>query len=325
MADSIQPANGTKLAQANATKVQSRVSAALASNWAEIAKVLPQGFSETEFKRLAISTLNQSPRLKECDPASVLFAIQNCVILGLKPGNVDGLGRCWIIPYKGKAQFQLGYRGMIELARRSGEIKSIACDAVYTGDVFSYQLGTCPQINHVPALGVPHTKVTLEYVYMVAEYFSGMRRIQVVDKAEIEQSRRRSRAGDEGPWVTDYIAMALKTAIRRAEPWLPLSEADRRALIVMDYDGPETGTVAVIEATGDATGKPEALIPLEAVAEVMECSAGAAQDAPGTPETPDTHICPACGGEAAQTAQGLWCVTSCRPAAECGQPIREGE
>ena len=72
------------------------------------------------------------------------------VQLGLEPGL---LGHCYILPYKREATFIIGYKGMIDLARRSGHIQSIYAHAVHENDEFEYELGLHPKLEHKPSHG----------------------------------------------------------------------------------------------------------------------------------------------------------------------------
>ena len=150
-----------------------------------------------------------------------------CSALGLEPSAVDGLGRAYILPYRSKqgmqAQLILGYKGMIALARRSGEIKDISARAVYEGDEFDYSFGLDEHLSHKPAARNHKDGEKPTHVYMVAHFKDGGHYMDVMTFQEVEAIRKRSKAANNGPWVTDYEAMAKKTVIRRAFPYLPVS------------------------------------------------------------------------------------------------------
>ena len=109
----------------------------------EIQKALPSVITPERFTRMALSALNTTPKLQECTPMSFLAALMNAAQLGLEPNTP--LGQAYLIPYKNKnvleCQFQLGSRGMIDLAYRNGHMQSIEAQAVYENDVFSYEIG----------------------------------------------------------------------------------------------------------------------------------------------------------------------------------------
>ena len=114
----------------------------------------------------------------------------------------------------------------IELANRSGSVSSIVARAVYEGDEFSFSYGLDDTLEHRPSFG---DRGDLVAVYAVARMKDGGRLTEVLSRADVEKFRARSRAKDDGPWKTDYEAMAKKTAVRRLSTWLPLSPEDAMA------------------------------------------------------------------------------------------------
>ncbi|MED0759167.1 recombinase RecT, partial [Aneurinibacillus thermoaerophilus] len=130
------------------------------------------------------------------------------------------IGHCYIIPYGREAQFIIGYKGMIDLARRSGQIEQIYAHAVYEADHFEYELGLHPKLVHKPATG---RRGAIQYVYAVAHFKGGGYQFEVMDMEEIERRRQRSKAAKNGPWVTDFEEMAKKTVIRHMWKYLPIS------------------------------------------------------------------------------------------------------
>lgn len=196
--------------------------------WGKIEAVMPKHLSSERLYQLTISAINHEPKLGQCDVKTLLSCVMKCSALGVEPSAVDGLGRAYILPYRNnkrgimEATFILGYKGMIDLARRSGEIASIASRAVYEGDVFDYEFGLEERCKHVPQ-AVERTPDKLTHVYMVAKFKDGGYYLDVMTRGEVEAIRKRSKAGNSGPWVTDYEAMAKKTVLRRAFPYLPVS------------------------------------------------------------------------------------------------------
>lgn len=216
--------------------------------WPRMAAVMPKHMSADRMYQLALSTYNQTPELAECSPQSVLGCLMKCTALGLEPSAVDGLGRAYILPYYNKktnhkeAQLIIGYKGMIDLARRSGQIVDISARAVYEGDFFEYEYGVHENIRHIPSPDYDGTQ-PLTHVYVVAHFKDGGHYIDVMTKKEVDAVRARSKTSKFGPWVTDYEAMARKTVIRRAFPYMPVSVevqadviSDERTPIVNDAD-----------------------------------------------------------------------------------------
>lgn len=213
----------------------------LANAWPRIQAVMPKHMSSERMYQIALSAVNTTPKLAECSPATILSCVMKCSALGLEPSAVDGLGRAYILPYRSKqgmqAQLILGYRGMIALARRSGEIKDISARAVYEGDEFEYSFGLDEKLNHRPAAREHEQGEKPTHVYMVAHFKDGGHYMDVMTAQEVEAVRKRSNAANNGPWVTDYEAMAKKTVIRRAFPYLPVSVEAQNAAASDDTDG----------------------------------------------------------------------------------------
>lgn len=210
-------------------------------NWKRIEKVASQHTNPDRLMALAISTINKNPKLGECSESSVMSCLMRCSTLGLEPSDVDGLGRAYILPFYSKsagmqATFILGYKGLIELARRSGEIKDISARAVYDGDFFEYEYGLDEKLRHIPGTG-EKTPDKLTYVYCVVHFRDGGHYFDVMTKAEVEAVRARSKSPNNGPWVKDYEAMAKKTVIKRSNPYLPLSVDAKTAIANDDTDG----------------------------------------------------------------------------------------
>ena len=202
----------------------------------QIKAALPRHMTAERMARIATTEMRKVPKLGQCDPMSFLGAVIQCAQLGLEPGNA--LGHAYILPFdkrekvngqwktvRTEAQVIIGYRGMIDLARRSGQIVSIDARAVYEGDKFECVLGLDAKVDHVPdwqnANRADASK--LRFVYAVAKLKDGGVQFDVMSRAEVEGIRARSKSADNGPWVTDFAAMAIKTVVRRLFKFLPVS------------------------------------------------------------------------------------------------------
>lgn len=194
----------------------------------EVAKALPPAVAKVltpdRLCRLVMTSCRINPKLGECDFKSLAGALMTAAQLGLEPNTP--LGHCYLIPRRNgrtntmEATFQLGYQGMVELSQRSGRIQTQYAFPVYANDEFDYWYGLESNLIHRPALGARGPFVA---VYAVAKYKDGGSNFVVLTADEVENYRRRSLAKDNGPWVTDYEAMACKTAFRRLFRWLPKS------------------------------------------------------------------------------------------------------
>lgn len=204
----------------------------------EIARALPKHVTAERMSRIALTALRTNPKLGDCTPGSFLGSVLSAAQLGLEPNTP--LGHCYLIPYKRECTLQLGYQGMLELARRSGMVRAIYAYAVRDRDEFSYELGLDPTVKHVPAKDDEREKRPITHVYAVAKLKDGEPVFTVMTRAQVEEIRRRSRAANDGPWVTDWEQMALKTAIRRLYKWLPKS-AEIANAVALD-EAPEHGS-----------------------------------------------------------------------------------
>lgn len=224
----------------------------------KIKEALPScGLTIDRFTRLAISTLNQSPDLQKCDTASFMKAMMTCAQLGIEPSPV--LGTCYLLPFnnrkenKKEVQFILGYKGMLQLARRSGEILSMAVRPVYANDIFKIGFGMDDTLDHIPygcrEDGDFPESGAFRGVYMVCKFKDGGHLIDYMPKAEIERHRSKSLAKDFGPWKDFYEEMALKTIIRKNFKYLPSSTDIIHAVETSDDTQPEPSRFAPVETS----------------------------------------------------------------------------
>jgi len=198
-----------------------------------MAMVLPKHLTADRMIKVALVAANKTPALLSCTPESVLQSVMGAAQLGLDCGGA--LGHAYLVPYGNQCQLILGYRGMIDLARRSGQIQSIEARVVWENDEFdvSYAIDGV-QLRHRPALDKEPGDLRL--VYAVAVLKDGGVQFELMSRAQIDAVKRRSRSGNSGPWMTDYPEMARKTVVKRLFKYLPVSieiaeatEADSRA------------------------------------------------------------------------------------------------
>lgn len=208
----------------------------LAARRKQIASVLPKHLTPERVCRVALTAYTKTQALAQCDMASVYQAVQQAAELGLEPGGA--LGQCYLLPYGRTCQLIVSYKGLIELARRSGEIESIEARVVHENDEYEVSFGLHSDIKHRPCLdGDPGQMVM---VYAVARLKGGMVQFEVMTRAEVDAIRRRSRSGNSGPWVTDYDEMARKTVVRRLCKYLPIS-AEK---LSMAFEAEDSDTIA---------------------------------------------------------------------------------
>lgn len=213
---------------------------------AQLAAALPKHMNPDRMIRLACTEFAKNPQLQKCDAISVFGSIIQASQLGLEIGV---LGQAYLVPYRNnkkntmEAQFIPGYKGLIALARRSGEVTSIETNIVYANDTFELVLGVDSNLTHKPYLDGDRGKARL--VYGVAKFKDGGHHLEWMSISDVEKVRARSKASSSGPWVTDYEQMVRKTLIRRMANYLPMSIELQNALQV--DEAVDAGKNATIE------------------------------------------------------------------------------
>lgn len=254
----------------------------LQANVGAVGAALPKGIDPNRMMQTALIACMRNPALLDADRNSMLSALREAATLGLEVDGVQGHG--YLVPFydkksnSTKVQFMPGYKGLIELARRSGQVVSIDARVVYEGDLFEYQYGLDPFVRHAP--GEVRDPKKLKAAYAVCKMKDGGVQFEVMLKVDVEAIQRRSRAGNSGPWVSDTAEMWKKTALRRLCKMLPMSAEDARVVTkaeladagiapVQDFD-PVTGEVPMPEDPSvSALDAAAARAPVEAHAEVV--------------------------------------------------------
>lgn len=210
---------------------------------------MPKGAEATQLIRDALTAVRLSPKLGQCDSASVLGSLMTCAQLGLRPGV---LGHAWLLPFwdrklnpdaQGRprggfaAQLVIGYQGLIELAYRSGQIKSLIARTVYANDVFEVDYGIADSLVHKPNI-FGERGDAIAY-YAVAKFTSGGYAFMVMTHPEMLSYRQEHATAKKkdgtvfGPWVDNFEGMAHKTCIRQLAKYMPKS-TELAAAIVAD-------------------------------------------------------------------------------------------
>ena len=200
----------------------------------EIKRALPSVLTPERFTRMALSALNNTPKLAECTPMSFLAALMNAAQLGAEIGP---LGMAYLIPVKNRGifecQFQLGYKGLIDLAYRNEHMQSIEAHTIYANDEFHYELGLDPMLKHVPAW---ENRGEIIGFYAVYKLDNGGVQFEVMSKADIDRyaaTFSKAFSSDYSPWKTNYESMAKKTVIKQLLKYAPI-KSDFRKAISMD-------------------------------------------------------------------------------------------
>lgn len=267
----------------------------------KLMEVLPPGVKLEAFRRAAITCIRNDPKIMACTTASVALAIYEAASLGLTPDGL--LGHAYIVPFKGVATLMIGWRGFIALARRSGEIAKVETRLVFEGDAFEFEYGSKPEIRHRPK---GNDQGTVLYAYAIAFFKDGTTQFEVMSAESVENTRERSKAGNDGPWVTDWGEMARKTPLRKLSKYLPMQPNDMRAVVADEYR--EQGLQAQVKdadfrVIGDYHREPETTREPGETAAQAKVRAAAAETAPKP--------------EAAKSAEA--------PKAETATPATEGQ
>lgn len=199
----------------------------------EIKKALPEVITPERFTRMALSALNTTPKLAECSQMSFLAALMNAAQLGLEPNTP--LGQAYLIPYKNKGklecQFQIGYKGLIDLSYRNPLVQTIQAQAVYEHDHFEYELGLESRLIHRPVL---KDRGEIILFYGLFRLTNGGFGFEVMSKEDIDAyAKEYSKAFDASfsPWKSNYVGMAKKTVIKQALKYAPVKSDFGRALV----------------------------------------------------------------------------------------------
>ena len=219
---------GQELAKKEGTET---IGALLTRMKGQFAMALPKHITPDRFMRVALTAINKTPKLANCTRESLLACLMDCSALGIEP---DGR-LAYLIPYGDQCTLIVGYKGIVELARRSGEIADIHADIVCANDQFEYSFGSEGKLVHKPKLGDRGDVIA---VYSFAKLKDGSASYEVMDRAEVDAIKNRSKASGNGPWKTDWNEMAKKTVFRRHSKWLPMSSEKMQEALEKDFDLP---------------------------------------------------------------------------------------
>lgn len=246
----------------------------LEARMGEIQKVLPSVISPQQFLRLALNALQNTPHLMECTMPSFYGAIMQCAQLGLKP-NVNG--EAYLIPFKNnkkggvyECQFIVGYKGLMILARRSGEVANIDAQTVYANDEFDLAYGFEPVLVHKPYLKGDRGEPVGFYATVLLK--DGGKSAHYMTVADAQRyGKRYSKAYNNSPWVTDFEAMAKKSCLRQVLKYAPMSTDVDRAIDadnhVLKFEENSAIDSSFVEIVQDEEPTPEELS--EAAADIQ--------------------------------------------------------
>lgn len=184
------------------------------------------GKKSAGFISSVLTVVSQNKLLQNVDMRTVLSAASIAASLDLP--ILPSLGRAWIVPYKGVAQFQIGYLGYVELAQRSGLYKSINVNTVYEGEVVKWN-----KFTEEMTYGEQESDVAIGYCASF-ELLNGFRKVVYWTKdAVIKHAKRFSKSynSSSSPWQSDFDAMAMKTVLAYTlRHWGPMSIEMQKAM-----------------------------------------------------------------------------------------------
>lgn len=215
-------------------KPKDQIAYLLKTKQGEIAKMLPKHLNAERLLKVAQIAATTTPALAKCDVASLVGAIGQCAQMGLEPNTV--LGHAYLVPFNTKrkdgngnerwvnsVQVIIGYKGLIDLARRSGQIVSIAAHEVCENDKFELVYGLDEKLVHVPSLG---ERGEIIGFYAVAKLKDGGHCFEFMSRMQVEQIQAAADKKNKYPskvWQEHFTEMGRKTVIRRLAKYLPLS------------------------------------------------------------------------------------------------------
>ena len=260
----------------------------LEQNKDAIMAALPKHLSAERLLQVATQVAITTPGLKNCYVPSLIGGIMQCTMMGLEPNTV--LGHAYLIPFRNKSknrtdvQVIIGYKGLIDLARRSGEIVSIAAHEVCKNDHFDYMYGLIERLEHKPAEG---DRGEVTHFYAVAHMKDGGHAFEVMTREAVELTMKRSQSkGEYGPWKDHFVEMGRKTAWRRLAKYCPIS-VDLARGINLDERGAKGADQSLDRAIA---GDFEVLDTDDATPEVRGGSTDVIRDANGVQYDPDAHV-----------------------------------
>lgn len=206
------------------------------------AAVLPSHVDTDRFARLVLTAVKSTPDLMQCfatdqGKTSVLLSAMQAAAVGLEPNTPTQ--DCWLLPRKRngvwEAQLSLGYRGLLKLVRRSGQVSSVHADVVHEADRFHYARGLAADVfEHEPS--EDENPGPLTYAYAVVRFHDGgyqfvvLNRRQVWERRAMSESWKNERSRPYSPWTKWEEAMWRKSALRALVPMLDLNSEDARAV-----------------------------------------------------------------------------------------------
>lgn len=157
----------------------------------------------------------KEPKILNCTISSIIDAALFCSRYGLGPGDRG----VYLVPFSTTLQTIIDYKGLIQLAYRSGMVESMNAEVIYENDAYTIEYGTNRQLNHVPKIGDRGKPIA---AYAVCTLTNGASGFKLLEESEI-LNRRPSKLKSDSPWHKWPMAMWKKTAVHDLAKWIPLT------------------------------------------------------------------------------------------------------
>jgi len=207
------PVKNDAVARSLTTNIR-RVENTLIESQSKWEKLLPAHVDPERCLRLVVGSLRKNPKLLDCNPATLYSAIITACQLGLEPDGT--MGEAYLIPYGQDATLVIGYKGLLKLARQSGDVAAVQAAVVREGDGFDYAMGDDEFIKHKPASGADRSESPITHAYAIITLANGHKARAVWDIAKLEAHRDQyvRASGPGSPWQTATEQMYVKTVLR---------------------------------------------------------------------------------------------------------------
>lgn len=238
-----------------------------------VAGQIANNINPNHLAKVVYGTMTRTPGLLKCTRDSIMFCLGECARLGLEPA----LGRAWFIPFRNNEKntsectLIIGYAGLCDLARRSGNVLSIEVHAVREGDEFEVSLGTDGTIKHIPKFPKDGSVLPEAYCYYsVAKFRDGGHHTCIMTLAEIKKIQSDSQKMNSSVWKNHFEEMAKKTVLRRAAKMWPLSIMDHSFTEAMQHNDSVEFDFSPVDSENTVENKTTADIVREAVKNKMK-------------------------------------------------------
>jgi len=223
------------------TSFQGILTKQLQHQFKAIQSLVPKHVTPERLCRIGLNAASRNPQLMNCTPETIVGAIVNCATLGLEPNL---LGHAYIVPFynnktgKMEAQFQIGYKGALDLIRRTGAVSTLSAHEVYEGDRFEYSYGLEEKLIHIPSGEDDEDRIT--HFYACYRLKDGGTGFVVMTRSQMEKHRdkftkSKTKQGEVfGPWKDHFVSMALKTVILKLIKYMPVSIEQQENQTIME-------------------------------------------------------------------------------------------